>query len=135
VFTGTPVRGDFETNRHGKRRGARSGIAPETAVSALRWGSLGSDYMNGVMPAYHGRVCREAGVCMLHSRWQTRVSEARRGRCGACGGDPAAGGVDLRRIHRQHAGWSMAAVDLVICRSGASTLGEACAAARGSRRC
>jgi UDP-N-acetylglucosamine--N-acetylmuramyl-(pentapeptide) pyrophosphoryl-undecaprenol N-acetylglucosamine transferase len=122
VFTGTPVRGDFETiDREAARRAL--GIAPETPFLLSVWGSLGSDYMNGVMPAFMARVCRERAFAMLHSAGKRGYQKLAAAAAAACGGDPAAGGVDLRE-YIFNMPEAMAAADLVICRSGASTLGE-----------
>ena len=122
VFTGTPVRGDFETL---DRRSARAalGIPEETPLLLSVWGSLGSDYMNGVMPEFMARVCREQTFRMIHSAGARGYQKLAAATAERCGGDMAARGVDLREyIYDMPA--VMAAADLVMCRSGASTLGE-----------
>ena len=122
VFTGTPVRGDFEKlSRSAARRAL--GLAEDQPLLLSVWGSLGSGYMNGVMPEFMAMTAEKREFSMIHSagkRGYEKLAQAAKERCGE---DLAARGVDLRDyIYDMPA--VMAAADLVMCRSGASTLGE-----------
>lgn len=122
VFTGTPVRTDFYDLDRAKAR-KRLGIAPERPLVVSVWGSLGSDHINGLMPEFLRLVCERRDFDLIHSagkRGYKALSEAAEQTCGK---DMKERGVDLREyIHDMPA--VMAAADLVMCRSGASTLGE-----------
>ena len=122
VFTGTPVRTDFLNNGPVKDR-KRSNIAPERPLVASVWGSLGSDHINGLMPEFMSLVCEKRDFDLIHSagkRGYKALSEAAEKTCGK---DMKERGVDLREyIHDMPA--VMAAADMVMCRSGASTLSE-----------
>ena len=122
VFTGTPVRTDFREIDRKKARG-QLGIAAERPLVVSVWGSLGSDHINGLMPELARLVCENREFDLIHSagkRGYQALSEAAER---ACGKDMKERGFDLREyIHDMPA--VMAAADLVMCRSGASTLGE-----------
>lgn len=122
VFTGTPVRGQFEavTREEAKRR---LGIVGKPLVVSF-WGSLGADLMNGKMADFikinaksgelwhiHATGGGKEGVtCMVE-----RLTE--RGLYGL----PE--WVDLRP-YINDMGIVMSAADVVLCRAGASTLAE-----------
>lgn len=124
-YTGTPVRPDFQTL---DRRSARAklGIPNEARLLVSVWGSLGSGQINGMMPELVKLLAERGGFRMIHAAGRRYYPELVR-RVGAeTGLDPAgcrAIGADIREyIYDMPA--VMAAADLVMCRSGASTLGE-----------
>ena len=122
VFTGTPVRGAFETLDKASARRAL-GLPADKPLLLSVWGSLGSGYMNGVMPEFMALTAEHQEFGMIHSagkRGYEKLAAAAKERCGD---GLAERGVDLRDyIYDMPA--VMAAADLVMCRSGASTLGE-----------
>ena len=122
VFTGTPVRGDFEKyDRASAKR--ELGITEDKPLLLSVWGSLGSDYMNGVMPEFMALTAGKQDFTMIYSagkRGYEKLSAALKTRCGE---DLSARGVDVR-AYIYDMPTVMAAADLVMCRSGASTLGE-----------
>ena len=122
AFTGTPVRTDFLNSGPAKDR-KRQGIAAGRPLVVSVWGSLGSDHINGLMPEFMSLVCERRDFDFIHSagkRGYESLSEAAER---ACGKDMKEKGVDLREyIHDMPA--VMAAADMVMCRSGASTLAE-----------
>ena len=102
VFTGTPVREGFEVlGREEARR--RLGIPAEKPMLLSVWGSLGSDHMNGVMADFAPLAAARQDFLLIHSAGKR--------------------GVDLREYIFDMP-LVMAAADLIMCRSGASTLGE-----------
>ena len=123
VYTGTPVRGGFETLRRGEAR-AQLGI-PENAPLLLSvWGSLGSDHINGIMEQFVPLAAERKEFRMIHSagkRGYEKLSAAIASHCGS--EELKAGGIEVRE-YIYDMPTVMAAADLIACRSGASTLGE-----------
>ena len=121
VFTGTPVRGGFV--RHDKRAAKRALGLPEDQPLLLSvWGSLGSDFMNAQMPEFMRLVCEKREFTMIHSAGRRGYAKLRDAVASVCG-DAAEKGVHVEEyIHNMDT--VMAAADLVMCRSGASTLSE-----------
>ncbi len=121
-FTGTPVRGEFlSLNRESARK--RLGIPGEQPLLVSVWGSLGSGHINGLMPEFMKLVCENGAFHMIHSAGKRYFKELSAKASETCGGELLSRGVDLREyIYDMPA--VMAAADLVMCRSGASTLGE-----------
>jgi len=122
VFTGTPVRGGFE--KLGKAEAKRAlGIPADRPLLLSVWGSLGSDHINGVMPEFVELTAKNRDFLLIHSagkRGYARLVEAINARCGSNWSDS---GADVRE-YIYDMSTVMAAADLVMCRSGASTLGE-----------
>ncbi len=122
VFTGTPVRADFETVGRSEAR-RRLGIREDRALLLSVWGSLGSEHMNGVMADFAPLAAQRKDFLLIHSagkRGYDPLMEALAQR----GGDAQNnGGVEIR-AYIYDMPLVMAAADLVMCRSGASTLGE-----------
>ena len=130
VFTGTPVRTDFaHTDKAEARR--KLALSPDAPLLVSVWGSLGSGHINGLMPEFMRLVCEKREFTLIHSagkRGYPALAAAAKERCGA---DLKERGVDLREyIYDMPA--VMAAADLVMCRSGASTLGELAALGKGA---
>ncbi len=122
VFTGTPVRADFETLDRGEAR-RRLGIPADRPLLLSVWGSLGSDHMNGIMADFAPLAARRREFLMIHSagkRGYPVLMDALKTR-GWTG--TAENGVEIRE-YIYDMPLVMAAADLVMCRSGASTLGE-----------
>ena len=122
VFTGTPVREGFECpDRAAARR--QLGLDPAEPLLLSVWGSLGSDHMNGVMAEFAPLAAERREFRLIHSagkRGYKKLTDALAER--GCA-DLLSRGVDIREyIYDMPA--VMAAADLIMCRSGASTLGE-----------
>lgn len=118
--TGTPVRGDFERLDRAEAR-RRLGLDPERPLVVSIWGSLGSDHINALMPEFLTLAGERRGFDVIHSAGKRGYPRLR----DAVGGPASlkARGIDLREyIYDMPA--VMAAADLVMCRSGASTLAE-----------
>ena len=122
VFTGTPVREGFETFGRDEAR-KKLGIPASRPLLLSVWGSLGSDHMNGVMEQFAPLAAEKRDFLLIHSagkRGYPRLKRALESR----GWDTLRdGGVDIRE-YIYDMPLVMAAADLVMCRSGASTLGE-----------
>ncbi len=120
AVTGTPVRGAFDSyTREQARR--ELGIAPEEKLVLSVWGSLGSGHMNTVIPQMlpqmnkgEFRLVHVTGKS-YHKQVMANLEKA--------GTDPAAHGAEIREYLFDMPRW-MAAADLILCRSGASTLAE-----------
>ena len=122
VFTGTPVREGFEVlGREEARR--RLGIPAEKPMLLSVWGSLGSDHMNGVMADFAPLAAARQDFLLIHSAGKRGYQKLMESVAQRDNGDLKARGVDLREYIFDMP-LVMAAADLIMCRSGASTLGE-----------
>jgi len=131
VVTGTPVRGDFTTlSREAARK--KLGILDDKPLVVSFWGSLGADGMNGKMADFirlaassdafhhiHATGGGDAGVKKMRARLSERKI------------DNLPEWIDLRP-YISNMGEVMTAADVVLCRSGASTLAELTALGRAS---
>lgn len=128
AFTGTPVRPDFlHTGRAEARK--KLGLPSDTPLLVSVWGSLGSDHINGLMPDFMRLVCAGRDFELIHSAGKRGYAALAEAAKRSCGPELKARGVDLREyVYDMPA--VMAAADLVMCRSGASTLGELAALGR-----
>lgn len=131
VVTGTPVRGDFSTlSREAARK--KLGITDDKPLVVSFWGSLGADGMNGKMADFirlaassetfhhiHATGGGDAGVKKMRERLSDRRVES------------LPDWIDLRP-YISNMGEVMTAADVVLCRSGASTLAELTALGRAS---
>ena len=118
VFTGTPVRNGFETLTKEEAR-RKLGISPSQKVLLSVWGSLGSDHMNAIMAEFVP-ITEKSEFLLIHSagkRGYKKLKDALQQR-GA-----AETTADIRE-YIYDMPLVMAAADLIMCRSGASTLGE-----------
>ena len=122
VFTGTPVREGFETlSREAARR--RLGIPADRPILLSVWGSLGSDHMNAVMADFAPIAARKQAFLLIHSAGKRGFAPLKDALSGRGWDEMPARGVDIRE-YIYNMPQVMAAADLVMCRSGASTLGE-----------
>ncbi|MDO5445940.1 MAG: undecaprenyldiphospho-muramoylpentapeptide beta-N-acetylglucosaminyltransferase [Eubacteriales bacterium] len=122
IATGTPVRTEFGMY---SKEIARSelGIVPEEKLVVSVWGSLGAAYMNDTVLNMLPLIKEKApGFRLIHvtgSRYYPEFMEKAKQVCP----DYAEYGIDIREyIHDMPR--IMNAADLVMCRSGASTLSE-----------
>ena len=121
AYTGTPVRTDFLAYDKLKAK-EELGIPAEESLVVSIWGSLGSGHMNTVMREFAPIAAEKACFRLVHS-------------AGKGGYDKLAASLDESCIDRLEKGVDvrpyiydmprvMAAADLIMCRSGASTLAE-----------
>lgn len=124
VFTGTPVRTEFLSGLSPAGAKARLGLPAGEKLVVSVWGSLGSDHMNGVMESFIPMAAERKDFRLIHSagkRGFKKLSEAIKGK--------TAENTDVRE-YIYDMPLVMAAADLIMCRSGASTLGELTALGR-----
>lgn len=124
VYTGTPVRPYFRTADRAEARKAL-GLNSDRPLVVSVWGSLGSDYMNKAMRSFIAEAAEKNEFDLIHSA-------GKRGYAGIKSALDAAGlnsellasrGINVRE-YIYDMPTVMAAADLVLCRSGASTLSE-----------
>lgn len=127
VVTGTPVRGDFFRRTRAEAR-EELGIRDDRPLLLSYWGSLGAEKMNGYMTDFI-TLEHKAGVPFRHihgaGRDFTAMTEALKP-IGTIGN-----GVEIRE-YIYDMPLVMAAADLVLCRSGASTISELAAISKPS---
>ena len=122
VVTGTPVRREFKNTDKNLAK-AELGLRQDKPLVVSVWGSLGASYMNEIMAEFIERVCHKPTFTLIHSAG-TRGYDAMMAKlkadgaadCGEYGMDVRSYIYDMPKV--------MAAADLVLCRSGASTLSE-----------
>ena len=117
--TGTPVRVDFRGLDRAKAR-RELGMDPDQPVVLAVFGSLGAEYMNDAMAQFIRRMGPDGGFRLIYATGK-RYYEAVRARLEAEGTHWANADVreyiyDMPRV--------MTAADVIICRSGASTISE-----------
>ncbi|MDD5938748.1 MAG: undecaprenyldiphospho-muramoylpentapeptide beta-N-acetylglucosaminyltransferase [Clostridiales bacterium] len=128
VVTGTPVRGDFFQYTRQEAR-AKLGIDDDRPLLLSYWGSLGAEVMNGYMVDFISRESRE-GAPFRHIHGAGRDFAAMTKELAAAGvGGDSLPGVEVRE-YIYDMPLVMAAADLVLCRSGASTISELAAIAK-----
>lgn len=122
IVTGTPVRQAF---RKADKAAARKklGLAPERPLVVSVWGSLGAAFMNRTMVGFIEKAMGSPSFGLIHSAgksgYKSMVEElGSRGLKNA-----SAKGMEVREYIYDMPD-VLAAADLVICRSGASTLSE-----------
>lgn len=130
VVTGTPVRGDFfQYTRQEARQ--KLGFTDDRPLLLSYWGSLGAERMNGYMTDFL-LLERQQEAPFRHIHGAGRDFAAMTQALSAAG---AAGdgmkGVEVRE-YIYDMPLVMAAADLVLCRSGASTISELSAIAKPS---
>ena len=122
TVTGTPVRRDFV--RYDKRMAkAELGLDLEKPLVVSVWGSLGAAHMNEIMVPFIERAYQKPFFTLIHSAgaryyaaMEKRLEEEGVADCGTRGLDVRSYIYDMPKV--------MAAADIVLCRSGASTLSE-----------
>ena len=122
VFTGTPVREGFETLERSEAR-ARLGIPADRPLLLSVWGSLGSDHMNTVMARFAPIAAQKQAFLLIHSAGKRGFAPLKSALEPEGWDTMKQRGVDIRP-YIYDMPLVMAAADLVMCRSGASTLGE-----------
>lgn len=121
TVTGTPVRCDFGAYTKEKAK-AELGIPPEERLVFSVWGSLGAGYMNEIMLKLIPLLTKDRTFRLIHvtgKKYYEGFMERLNAVCpeyGSCGIEVREYVHDMPRV--------MSAADLVMCRSGASTLSE-----------
>lgn len=123
VVTGTPVRTQFDPNSSAKEAKERLGLPTDKPLVLSVWGSLGATVMNDVVAGFIKRAVKNPSFSFIHSagsrgydRMVERLREEGVEDCGKFGFNVQSYVYNMPEV--------MAAADLIICRSGASTLSE-----------
>ncbi len=123
VVTGTPVRVEFDANASPEEAKRALGLPVDKPLVLSVWGSLGATDMNTVVVGFIERALNKPFFSLIHSagiRGFDRMTKMMEQEGIA---DCAEKGFEVRSyIYDMPA--VMAAADLIICRSGASTLSE-----------
>ena len=123
VFTGTPVRRGFDALSREEAR-SRLGIPDNQPMLLSVWGSLGSDYMNDIMAEFVPIAMEENRFNMIHSAGKRGYDKLVSSILAHCSSEELKNkGIEIRDYIFDMP-IIMAAADLIICRSGASTLAE-----------
>jgi len=128
--TGTPVRTGFRNRDRAEAR-RLLGIPDDRPLVLSVWGSLGADYMNEVMVDFIQLVCRRPDFRLIHAAGKRGYAKVRDRLAAEGAADHEAKGIEVREYIYEMPD-VMAAADLVLCRSGASTLGELAALGKPS---
>ena len=121
VVTGTPVRTEFYRADKAKAR-RELGLDENKPLVLSVWGSLGSAYMNRTMAEVIEKAEKEEAFSLIHSAGKNgfrQMTDALKEKCPAY----ESHGMDVREYIYDMPRVMMAA-DLILCRSGASTLAE-----------
>lgn len=127
VFTGTPVRTEFMRADKAEAR-RRLGLPQGKPLLLSVWGSLGADYMNETMAQLIKIAAGEGAFALIHSAGRHGYAHMKQSLDAQCPGWEKRD-MDVREYIYDMPS-VMAAADLIICRSGASTLGELTALGR-----
>ena len=122
IVTGTPVRQEF---KNADKKAAREalGLDPDKPLVVSVWGSLGADFMNKTMVGFIQKALGNPFFGLIHSAGQGGYKKMLADMDKAGIKDAKAHGMDVRE-YIYDMPRVMAAADLVVCRSGASTLSE-----------
>lgn len=122
IVTGTPVRKDFCC---ADKKSAREKLSldPEKPLVVSVWGSLGAAYMNKTMVGFIEKALGNPFFGLIHSAGKSGYREMLQNMKAAGIKNAFERGMDVRE-YIYDMPLVMAAADLVICRSGASTLSE-----------
>lgn len=121
VCTGTPVRTDFLNADKAKAK-AELGLAPDEPLVVSVWGSLGSGHMNSILEEFAPIASENRRFRLIHSAGKGGYEKLNNVLDDKCP-ERLKAGVDVRP-YIYDMPKVMAAADLVMCRSGASTLAE-----------
>ncbi len=120
-FTGTPVRMDFIGCDKLKAK-EQLGLQGDKPLLVSIWGSLGSGHMNSLMERFAVIAAEKGNFNLIHSSGKGGYEKLRASLDKSCP-DRLEKGIDVRP-YIYDMSRVMAAADLIMCRSGASTLAE-----------
>ncbi len=123
IVTGTPVRTQFDPDRDPAQAKEKLGLPADKPLVLSVWGSLGASKMNEIIVGVIERALRKPAFSLIHSAG-TRGYDAMEQRMREEGIEGCAGSGFLVKNYIYNMPDVMAAADIIICRSGASTLSE-----------
>ena len=122
IVTGTPVRKDF-LNADKKAAREKLGLDPDKPLVVSVWGSLGAAFMNKTMVGFIEKALGNPFFGLIHSSGKYGYKQMLADMKEAGIKNAKERGMDVRE-YIYDMPLVMAAADLVVCRSGASTLSE-----------
>ena len=128
VVTGTPVRQEFR-NANKQEARVKLGLPLDKPLVVSVWGSLGAAFMNKTMVGFIGKALGDPFFGLIHSAGKSGFQKMFDDMKIAGIKNAKERGMDVRE-YIYDMPLVMAAADLVICRSGASTLSELTALGR-----
>lgn len=126
--TGTPVRREFRFSDKAAAR-EKLGLDPCKPLVVSVWGSLGAAFMNKTMVGFIGKALGDPFFGLIHSAGKGGYGKMLEDMKAAGIKNAKERGMDVRE-YIYDMPLVMAAADLVVCRSGASTLSELTALGR-----
>lgn len=123
IVTGTPVRTQFDPDCDSALAKEKLGLPSDKPLILSVWGSLGASKMNEIIVGVIERALCKPGFSLIHSAG-TRGYDAMEQRMREEGIESCADSGFLVKNYIYNMPDVMAAADLIICRSGASTLSE-----------
>lgn len=123
VVTGTPVRTQFDPACDPAEAKKKLGLPADKPLVLSLWGSLGAAVMNEIIVGVIERALRRPDFSLIHSAG-TRGYDTMRQRMAGEGIESCAENGFIVKNYIYNMPEVMAAADLIICRSGASTLSE-----------
>ena len=120
--TGTPVRVGFVAKSKEAAK-EKLGLPADKPLVVSVWGSLGATFMNEIMVEFIERAVQKPSFGLIHSAGKRGYSAMKQKLADDGCFDYSEKGMDIRE-YIYNMPTVMAAADLVLCRSGASTLSE-----------
>ena len=120
--TGTPVRVDFTAIPKEEAK-EKLGLPVDKPLVVSVWGSLGAAFMNEIMVEFVERAVRKPSFSLIHSAGKRGYANMKQKLTDSGCVNYGEKGMDIRE-YIYNMPTVMAAADLVMCRSGASTLSE-----------
>jgi len=123
IYTGTPVRNEF-TAQAENISGENDEKSDKKKLILSFWGSLGAEYMNGMMTEFVSRVIEDGEYRHIHSAGNAQALEKIQSGLKELGLlEKIKPDVELRE-YIDDMPKILASADIVLCRAGGSTLGE-----------
>ena len=123
IYTGTPVRNDF-TAQATNMSDQNDGKSDKKKLIVSFWGSLGAEFMNGMMAEFISRVIEDGEYRHIHAAGNAQALEKIQSDLEKTGfWEKISPTVELKE-YIDDMPKILASADIVLCRAGGSTIGE-----------